>query len=83
MHTKNSETVEHNFRGEAGFVASLDKACGKFVKNLPAEMKGEPQAATEELEYLDVLDLPLGMGYTARSARYQARSELALSSLMR
>ena len=27
VHHKNSETVARNFRGEAGFVASLDKAC--------------------------------------------------------
>ena len=31
VHKKNSETVAHSFRGEAGFVASLDKACREFV----------------------------------------------------
>ncbi|KAF9046411.1 Cullin [Panaeolus papilionaceus] len=31
VHTKNSETVVRSFRGEAGFVASLDKACREFV----------------------------------------------------
>lgn len=31
VHRKNSETVARSFRGEAGFVASLDKACGEFV----------------------------------------------------
>jgi cullin 1 len=31
VHTKNSETVTRSFRGEAGFVASLDKACREFV----------------------------------------------------
>ena len=31
MHQKNSETVSRSFRGEAGFVASLDKACRDFV----------------------------------------------------
>ncbi|KAL5501399.1 CDC53_2 [Sanghuangporus vaninii] len=31
VHKKNSETVERSFRGEAGFVASLDKACREFV----------------------------------------------------
>ncbi|KAI5117366.1 hypothetical protein M0805_002479 [Coniferiporia weirii] len=31
VHTKNSETVNRSFRGEAGFVASLDKACREFV----------------------------------------------------
>ena len=31
VHQKNSETVGRSFRGEAGFVASLDKACREFV----------------------------------------------------
>ncbi|TFY59045.1 hypothetical protein EVJ58_g6024 [Rhodofomes roseus] len=31
VHSKNSETVTRSFRGEAGFVASLDKACREFV----------------------------------------------------
>lgn len=31
VHQKNSETVQRSFRGEAGFVASLDKACRDFV----------------------------------------------------
>ena len=31
VHQKNSETVSRSFRGEAGFVASLDKACREFV----------------------------------------------------
>ncbi|KAG2342112.1 Cullin-domain-containing protein [Suillus weaverae] len=31
VHRKNSETVTRSFRGEAGFVASLDKACREFV----------------------------------------------------
>lgn len=31
VHRKNSETVSRSFRGEAGFVASLDKACREFV----------------------------------------------------
>ena len=31
VHRKNSETVNRSFRGEAGFVASLDKACREFV----------------------------------------------------
>ncbi|KAI0726430.1 Cullin-domain-containing protein [Fomitopsis betulina] len=31
VHSKNSETVTRSFRGEAGFVASLDKACRDFV----------------------------------------------------
>ncbi len=31
VHRKNSETVTRSFHGEAGFVASLDKACREFV----------------------------------------------------
>ncbi|KAG9308801.1 Cullin-domain-containing protein [Chiua virens] len=31
VHRENSETVTRSFRGEAGFVASLDKACREFV----------------------------------------------------
>ncbi|TFK28030.1 Cullin-1 [Coprinopsis marcescibilis] len=31
VHRKNAETVNRSFRGEAGFVASLDKACREFV----------------------------------------------------
>ena len=31
VHRKNSETVARSFKGEAGFVASLDKACREFV----------------------------------------------------
>jgi cullin 1 len=31
VHRKNSETVNRSFRGEAGFVAALDKACREFV----------------------------------------------------
>lgn len=31
VHKKNADTVTRSFRGEAGFVASLDKACREFV----------------------------------------------------
>ncbi|TFK69401.1 ubiquitin-protein ligase [Pluteus cervinus] len=31
VHRKNSETVSRSFKGEAGFAASLDKACREFV----------------------------------------------------
>jgi cullin 1 len=31
VHTKCSETVNRSFKGEAGFVASLDRACREFV----------------------------------------------------
>ncbi|KAI0301153.1 Cullin-domain-containing protein [Multifurca ochricompacta] len=31
VHTKSSDTVNRSFKGEAGFVASLDRACREFV----------------------------------------------------
>ena len=31
VHTRSSETVSRSFKGEAGFVASLDRACREFV----------------------------------------------------
>jgi cullin 1 len=31
VHHKNSETITRSFRGDAGFIASLDKACREFV----------------------------------------------------
>ena len=31
VHSKSSETVNRSFKGEAGFVASLDRACREFV----------------------------------------------------
>lgn len=36
VHYKNTETVNRSFRGEAGFLASLDKACREFVNKNPA-----------------------------------------------
>ncbi|KAF9445053.1 Cullin repeat-containing protein [Macrolepiota fuliginosa MF-IS2] len=33
VHLKNSETVQRCFEGEAGFVASLDRACREFVNH--------------------------------------------------
>lgn len=33
VHRKNSETVQASFKNEAGFSASLDKACRQFVNN--------------------------------------------------
>jgi cullin 1 len=31
VHTKYSDTINHSFRGEAGFFASFDRACREFV----------------------------------------------------
>jgi len=36
VHYKNTETINRSFRGEAGFLASLDKACREFVNKNPA-----------------------------------------------
>ncbi|KAF5369550.1 hypothetical protein D9758_002557 [Tetrapyrgos nigripes] len=47
VHQKNSETVVRSFRGEAGFVASLDKACRDFVNRNAAT--GTSNAKSPEL----------------------------------
>jgi len=47
VHQKNSETVTRSFRGEAGFVASLDKACREFVNRNAAT--GQSNAKSPEL----------------------------------
>jgi len=47
VHQKNSETVARSFRGEAGFVASLDKACRDFVNRNAAT--GPSNAKSPEL----------------------------------
>lgn len=47
VHKKNSETVMRSFRGEAGFVASLDKACREFVNRNAAT--GQSNAKSPEL----------------------------------
>ena len=55
VHRKSSETVKRNFKGEAGFVASLNKACRDFVnKNA---VTGTLSAKSPELlaEHADAL----------------------------
>lgn len=47
VHKKNSETVMRSFRGEAGFLASLDKACREFVNR--NEATGQSSAKSPEL----------------------------------
>ncbi|THV05232.1 Cullin-domain-containing protein [Dendrothele bispora CBS 962.96] len=47
VHQKNSETVTRSFKGEAGFVASLDKACRDFVNRNTAT--GTSNAKSPEL----------------------------------
>jgi cullin 1 len=55
VHKKNSGAVMRSFRGEAGFVASLDKACREFVnRNAPT---CQSNAKSPELlpKHVDVL----------------------------
>jgi cullin 1 len=47
VHQKNSETVTRSFRGEAGFIASLDKACREFVNRNAAT--GQSNSKSPEL----------------------------------
>ncbi|KAF8908935.1 Cullin [Gymnopilus junonius] len=47
VHKKNSETVTRSFRGEAGFLASLDKACREFVNRNTAT--GQSNSKSPEL----------------------------------
>lgn len=47
VHKKNSETVTRSFRGEAGFLASLDKACREFVNRNAAT--GQSNSKSPEL----------------------------------
>ncbi|KAL5524714.1 CDC53_3 [Sanghuangporus sanghuang] len=41
MHKKNNETVKRSFRGEVGFVTSLDKACREFIIGMLLQMSEE------------------------------------------
>ncbi|KAI6047595.1 hypothetical protein EDC04DRAFT_2619114 [Pisolithus marmoratus] len=62
VHGQNSDTVTQWFRGEAGFVASLDRACREFLDWNPASgtsttkspdmllRKGNKMAEEEDLE---------------------------------
>lgn len=56
-HRKYSTLVQDAFSGEAGFVASLDKACGKFInKNAVTEQVNSSTKSPELLaKYCDVL----------------------------
>ena len=47
VHKKNLETVTRSFRGEAGFLASLDKACREFVNRNAAT--GQSNSKSPEL----------------------------------
>jgi cullin 1 len=55
VHRKNSDTVTRSFRGEAGFVASLDKACREFVNRNAATGSSttkSPRVARQACRYV-------------------------------
>lgn len=55
VHHKNSETVTRSFRGEAGFVASLDKACRDFVNRNKATGTSTTKSPELLAKHADVL----------------------------
>lgn len=55
VHHKNSETVTRSFRGEAGFVASLDKACRDFVNRNAATGTSTTKSPELLAKHADVL----------------------------
>jgi len=54
-HKKNSETVTKSFRGEAGFVASLDKACREFVNRNAATGASKSKSPELLAKHTDLL----------------------------
>ncbi|KAG6829544.1 hypothetical protein H0H87_011110 [Tephrocybe sp. NHM501043] len=55
VHRKNSETVQRSFRGEAGFVASLDKACREFVNRNAATGSSNTKSPELLAKHADLL----------------------------
>ncbi|KAF5315363.1 hypothetical protein D9619_007309 [Psilocybe cf. subviscida] len=55
VHQKNSETVTRSFRGEAGFVASLDKACREFVNRNAATGSSNSKSPELIAKHADLL----------------------------
>lgn len=55
VHRKNSETVARSFRGEAGFVASLDKACREFVNRNAATGNSSTKSPELLAKHADLL----------------------------
>ncbi|KAJ3755967.1 Cullin [Lentinula raphanica] len=55
VHQKNSETVTRSFRGEAGFVASLDKACRDFVNRNAATGSSNTKSPELIAKHADLL----------------------------
>ncbi|KIY44800.1 Cullin-domain-containing protein [Fistulina hepatica ATCC 64428] len=55
VHRKNADTVQRSFRGEAGFVASLDKACRDFVNRNAATGSSNSKSAELLAKHADLL----------------------------
>ncbi|KAK0491562.1 Cullin [Armillaria novae-zelandiae] len=55
VHQKNSETVTRSFRGEAGFAASLDKACREFVNRNAATGSSSTKSPELIAKHADML----------------------------
>ncbi|PSR71940.1 hypothetical protein PHLCEN_2v12150 [Hermanssonia centrifuga] len=55
VHHKNQETVTRSFRGEAGFVASLDRACRDFVNRNSATGTSTTKSPELLAKHADVL----------------------------
>ena len=55
VHTKSSETVNRSFKGEAGFVASLDRACREFVNRNAATGTSSSKSPELLAKHVDAL----------------------------
>ncbi|KAF9013451.1 Cullin [Cyathus striatus] len=55
VHQKNADTVNRSFRGEAGFVASLDKACREFVNRNAATGNSSTKSPELLAKHADLL----------------------------
>lgn len=55
VHRKNSETVQTSFKNEAGFSASLDKACRQFVNNNAATGPSSTKSPELIAKHADIL----------------------------
>jgi cullin 1 len=55
VHIKSSETVNHSFKGEAGFVVSLDRACREFVNRNAATGTSSSRSPELLAKHMDAL----------------------------
>ena len=55
VHNKNSEIVNRSFKGEAGFAASLDKACREFVNRNAATGQSSTKSPELIAKHADML----------------------------